>query len=203
MILSPGRSYVFIHAPKTGGTALALALEARAMKDDIMLGDTPKGIYIAEEAAKALRDRLVPLAYILTPNAFELSWLTGQATQTVRATFDAARALAARASAVKVLVTSAPFAETQTGVLSVAQSGARAFQATRAPEDRSVPHGVGDVFSALIAAGLSTGHALGCLQRLIEHSLDAPHLRIVETAAQWTIANPIEATPLTGILEKR
>ncbi|MBE1285000.1 MAG: Type II secretory pathway, pullulanase PulA [Rhodobacteraceae bacterium] len=42
MILSPGRSYVFIHIPKTGGTALALALEARAMADDMMLGDTPK-----------------------------------------------------------------------------------------------------------------------------------------------------------------
>ncbi|MFW8634149.1 sulfotransferase family 2 domain-containing protein [Cribrihabitans pelagius] len=42
MILSPGRGYVFIHIPKTGGTALALALEARAMADDLMLGDTPK-----------------------------------------------------------------------------------------------------------------------------------------------------------------
>ncbi|PCJ05360.1 MAG: Type II secretory pathway, pullulanase PulA [Rhodobacteraceae bacterium] len=42
MILSPGRSYVFIHIPKTGGTALAQALEARARADDIMLGDTPK-----------------------------------------------------------------------------------------------------------------------------------------------------------------
>ncbi len=42
MILSPGRGYVFIHIPKTGGTALALALEARAKRDDIMAGDTPK-----------------------------------------------------------------------------------------------------------------------------------------------------------------
>ena len=42
MILSTGRRYVFIHIPKTGGTSLALALEARAMKDDMMLGDTPK-----------------------------------------------------------------------------------------------------------------------------------------------------------------
>ncbi len=42
MILSRGRAYIFIHAPKTGGTSMALALESRAMKDDIMLGDTPK-----------------------------------------------------------------------------------------------------------------------------------------------------------------
>jgi hypothetical protein len=50
MILSRGRRYLFIHIPKTGGTALALALEARAMKDDIMAGDTPK--------ARARRRRL-------------------------------------------------------------------------------------------------------------------------------------------------
>lgn len=42
MIISRGRRYVFVHIPKTGGTALTLALEARAMKDDILIGDTPK-----------------------------------------------------------------------------------------------------------------------------------------------------------------
>ncbi|MGB3313235.1 MAG: sulfotransferase family 2 domain-containing protein [Albidovulum sp.] len=42
MILSRGRRYIFIHIPKTGGTALTLALEGRAMKDDIFIGDTPK-----------------------------------------------------------------------------------------------------------------------------------------------------------------
>jgi len=42
MIISLGRHYVFVHIPKTGGTALTLALEARAMKDDLLIGDTPK-----------------------------------------------------------------------------------------------------------------------------------------------------------------
>lgn len=42
MIISHGREYIFVHIPKTGGTALSLALEARAMKDDILVGDTPK-----------------------------------------------------------------------------------------------------------------------------------------------------------------
>lgn len=42
MIVSPRRGYIFVHIPKTGGTAMALALEARARPDDILIGDTPK-----------------------------------------------------------------------------------------------------------------------------------------------------------------
>lgn len=42
MIISRARGYVFAHIPKTGGTALTLALEARAAADDIIVGDTPK-----------------------------------------------------------------------------------------------------------------------------------------------------------------
>lgn len=44
MIISRGRRFIFVHAPKTGGTSLAAALEARAMKDDILIGDTPKAL---------------------------------------------------------------------------------------------------------------------------------------------------------------
>lgn len=42
MIISRGRSYIFVHIPKTGGTSMAVALETRAMADDILIGDTPK-----------------------------------------------------------------------------------------------------------------------------------------------------------------
>lgn len=44
MIISHGRKYIFVHIPKTGGTSLALALETKVMKDDILIGDTPKAI---------------------------------------------------------------------------------------------------------------------------------------------------------------
>jgi len=44
VIISRGRRYAFVHIPKTGGTSLSLALEGRAMKDDLMLGDTPKAL---------------------------------------------------------------------------------------------------------------------------------------------------------------
>jgi len=50
VIISQGRRFIFVHIPKTGGTALTLALEARALKDDILIGDTPK--------ARARRGRL-------------------------------------------------------------------------------------------------------------------------------------------------
>lgn len=53
MFISPGRRFVFVHIPKTGGTALTLALEARARADDIIIGDTPK--------ARARQRRLVGL----------------------------------------------------------------------------------------------------------------------------------------------
>lgn len=56
MIISPGRRYVFVHIPKTGGTSLALALEQRAKKDDILLGDTPKALK-RRHRAKALTAR--------------------------------------------------------------------------------------------------------------------------------------------------
>jgi hypothetical protein len=42
MIISRSRRFIFVHIPKTGGTAFALAYEARAAKDDILIGDTPK-----------------------------------------------------------------------------------------------------------------------------------------------------------------
>lgn len=42
MIISRARRFIFVHVPKTGGTALTLAYESRAAKDDILIGDTPK-----------------------------------------------------------------------------------------------------------------------------------------------------------------
>ncbi|MGB0959767.1 MAG: sulfotransferase family 2 domain-containing protein [Halocynthiibacter sp.] len=42
MIISFRHKYIFVHAPKTGGTSLSLALEARLGKEDISIGDTPK-----------------------------------------------------------------------------------------------------------------------------------------------------------------
>lgn len=45
---------------------------------DPVLGDFDTGLYVSEEVATAVRDLLVPLADVITPNLFEYSWLCGQ-----------------------------------------------------------------------------------------------------------------------------
>ncbi|ASP19137.1 pyridoxine/pyridoxal/pyridoxamine kinase [Antarctobacter heliothermus] len=163
------------------------AVGARVVIDPV-LGDAPKGLYLAEETAEALRDRLVPLADVLTPNLFELGWLTGTPAGDMQAARAAAETLLDPAQ--EVLVTSAPFGPGTTGVLRVTAEGA---QVCPVPLRNGVPHGVGDVFSALIAGGLAPAAALGHLSSLIDSSLYAPHLRIAETATTWTRAMPLTA----------
>ncbi len=154
----------------------------RAVVDPV-LGDAPKGLYINEGAATAIRSDLVARADVLTPNAFELSWLTGLPTDAIVATAAAARILPCH-----VLTTSAPAGPGRTGVLDTTPDTAILVDM---PLRDSVPNGVGDVFSALVAAGDETGQALGRLKTLIEASLGADHLRIVEAAGAWTIADPL------------
>lgn len=180
------------YLPSPDHVTLAVELAAR-MRDmgariviDPVLGDVPKGLYIAPDTAAALRDRLLPLAEVLTPNLFELGWLTGAPIETL----DKARAAAESllCSTGQVLVTSAPVGVEMTGVLDVSPAAVRVFTG---PMRAGVPHGVGDVFAALIAAGLETGTALGHLSSLIDASLGAPHLRIAESAGHWTRATPM------------
>ena len=66
---------------------------------DPILGDDPKGLYLAEEAALAVRDSLLPLADIMTPNCFELGWLTGRSVATLAEVRAAAASLTTRVAA--------------------------------------------------------------------------------------------------------
>jgi pyridoxine kinase len=179
---------------------LRAATPALRITVDPVLGDAPKGLYIAPEAAVAIRDLLLPRADLVTPNHFELSWLTGDAPETLAETATTARRLMDQASAGGVFVTSPPLGPPlgpgSTGLLALDRTGATLYRTAR---HASVPNGVGDVLSALIASGLPAGHALGHLQALIGRSLGADHLRIAETAPHWTAADPIAAEPFAAL----
>ena len=159
---------------------------------DPILGDDPKGLYLAEEAALAVRDSLLPLADIMTPNCFELGWLTGRSVATL-AEVRAAAASLTRGSQRAVLVTSPPISDGHSGVFAV---GANEEALFRTPRIADVPNGAGDAFSAMIAAGLSVGAALGHLQALVEASSGADRLAIVSAADRWTRAPAIASERL-------
>ncbi len=116
---------------------------------DPILGDSPKGLYVKPEVARAVADRLVPLADWITPNVFELAWLSG------REIDDAETAVAAmRAMGRKGLVTSAPIGEHETGLIFVDPDIATIFAHPRLPK---APNGTGDLVAASFGAGLVEG----------------------------------------------
>lgn len=116
---------------------------------DPVIGDE-SGLYLPEAVASAIRDQLLPLADIATPNRFELAWLTGSAPDDTASLIDAARALGPR----RVLVTSAFAKPGHTANLLVDQKSAllaehRAFG--------GAPNGTGDLTAALFLAHLING----------------------------------------------
>src|SRR5262245_54626286 len=59
---------------------------------DPILGDAGK-LYVPRETAAAIRDQLLPLASVTTPNLFELQWLSGASPATPQEIEIAARGL--------------------------------------------------------------------------------------------------------------
>lgn len=114
---------------------------------DPVIGDG-NGLYVSAEIAAAVRDRLLPLATLATPNRFELSWLAGAALETNTAILDAAVGLGPS----RVLVTSAiPMMTGGTGNLYL--SGSHALLAEHRLVDNP-PNGTGDLLAAVFLARL-------------------------------------------------
>jgi pyridoxine kinase len=97
----------------------------------------------------AIRERLLPLADIVTPNRYELGWLAGQSVDDNEAIVAAIDSLGVREAA----VTSAHAPASEIGTL-VVTPDATDFVTHRRLAD--VPHGTGDLFAALYL-----GHRLG------------------------------------------
>ncbi len=120
---------------------------------DPIIGDDPKGLYIDQLAAEAIRDRLVPVADVLTPNRFEISWLTGRAVDDPASTASAVAHLACQA----VAATSIPQGANEILNVLVADGVIRTLASSRRAR---VPHGTGDVFCGLLTGLLATGLSL-------------------------------------------
>ncbi len=163
---------------------------------DPVLGNAKSGCHVAPEVQDLIRDRVVPRADLITPNQFELGFITGTSPDTLESTLDAVDR-ARELGPATVLVTSLQRPDRPVGadgepatieMLAVTDEGAWLVETPRLPLKRN---GSGDVTAALFTAHLrGSGDAAGALSRtaasvfeLLERTLAAGsrELQLVES----------------------
>lgn len=164
---------------------------------DPVMGNAKSGCFVAPAIPVLLREKVVPAADIITPNQFELGFLTGTEPSDLASTLesaDRARAMGPRT----VLVTSVERPDRPEGtieMLAVTDDGAWVVQTPHIPMKAN---GSGDVTAALFTAHLtSTGNAADALARttssvfdLLQNTFDSGEreLRLIES--QEAYAHP-------------
>jgi len=108
-------------------------------------------LYVPRSTAEAIRDDLVPLADIVTPNAFELGWLTGRDIDSETQALEAARFLGNE----RVLVTSSP--ALRRNAIANLLAGPRGAVAAEHAAIQDPPHGTGDLIAGLYLTNLIAG----------------------------------------------
>ncbi len=122
---------------------------------DPIIGDHKKGLYVSEETARVIKDWLVPLAEIITPNRFEAEVLlgTGDPNMTEIAFLNGLFDLGPKA----VVITSFSRDLEKHRVTSLFCNGYGYCRITSPYFARYPAHGVGDVFAASVAAFVALG----------------------------------------------
>lgn len=164
---------------------------------DPVMGNAKSGCFVAPAIPVLLRDRVVPAADIITPNQFELGFLTGTEPADLDSTLASAD-LARATGPSTVLVTSVERPDAPAGtieMLAVTDEGAWIVQTPRIPMKAN---GSGDVTAALFTAHLRrSGDAADALARTtssvfdllsLTHESGERELQLVE--AQEAYAHP-------------
>lgn len=146
---------------------------------DPVLGDIESGLYTKPAVALGIKAVLTPAADLLTPNAFELGWITGRPITAIEEACKAARELGKA-----MLITSVP---TANGLATLHCDGRRTV-AVETPELPFPPKGAGDVLAALfvgqrlLGAGIEEAlhHAVGAVYDLIAAAVPGGDLPIVD-----------------------
>lgn len=162
---------------------------------DPVIGDAPKGLYMPQDTAEAIRDELVDVADILTPNAFELGWLTGKQAASVAEAVAAARQLHDGAA---VVVTSVAAGERVLANVLVEDGRGTAFESIWLD---GVPNGTGDLFAGLLLGHVmqgrdvieATGRAAAGVGVVVEASVGKEELQLVDKIGAAACAAPVIA----------
>ncbi len=166
---------------------------------DPVIGDTAPGIYVRAGIPEFLRNRCLPAADILTPNQFELEYLTGQ---TITTLAEAKTALAALRAVMRprgvVLITSLRTVETPDGSVDLLAADGAGVHRLRTPLLPLSANGAGDTIAALFllhwlrsrstAAALSA--AASAVFGLLRHTAAAGSRELLTIAAQDEFTAP-------------
>ncbi len=173
---------------------------------DPVMGNAKSGCFVAPAIPILLRERVVPNADIITPNQFELGFLTGTEPgdlDSTLASVDAARAMGPRT----VLVTSVERPDRPEGtieMLAVDDAGAWMVQTPHIPMKAN---GSGDVTAALFTAHYrSSGDAASALAKtvssvydLLQLTYDSGQRELQLVEAQEYYAHPREQFAVTRV----
>ena len=140
-----------------GGVVLGAVEKVRAHRPqaifccDPVMGDVDEGLYVQADIPEFVRQEMVPVADILTPNIFELEHLTGQRIESLSDAKEAARLLLGRGPKL-VLVTSVPGPDGPEQQISMLAITAKEAWLVSTPFFDNLPatvKGTGDIVAAL------------------------------------------------------
>jgi len=146
----------------TGPLLLGIVEKVRAANPqalfccDPVIGDVDTGSYVTAGIAEFFRDHALATADIVTPNRFELEFLTGHTVATLGEAGEAAAVLRALGPKI-VLVTSIELTDDRIAMLAAGPDGVWAAETPRLPV---MLNGCGDVTAALFLGWLLRGEAL-------------------------------------------
>lgn len=130
---------------------------------DPVIGDFGRGVFVRRGVPELIRERALPIADFVTPNQFELDFLTARTTATLAEALAAVDALHALGPRV-VLVTSLRLDDTPADALDLVASDGIDRYRLRTPLLPLTINGAGDLIAALFFAHhLSTGSAAEAL----------------------------------------
>ncbi len=144
----------YLGRPEIGEAALRALDAARAANPravyacDPVIGDVGRGVYVGAGVPEFFRERGLPRADLITPNAFELGYLAGREVGDLEGARAALAQLHARGPKA-ILVTSLSLAQTPADALDMVASDGADLWRLRTPRLPIAVNGAGDLLSAL------------------------------------------------------
>lgn len=175
---------------------------------DPVMGDAAPGIYVREGIPDFIRTRAIPKADIATPNAFELSLLTGKATDNLESALDASRALIDMGPATVLLTSFEPVDAVLSEIGMIAVTADAAWKVTTPKRDLDpAPNGAGDLSAALFLAfmienkdpGIALSRTASAINAVFTATEKAGTRELALIAAQDEIRDPVQSFTATRL----